>query len=51
MECGGLKENGPHREGHYKEAWPVGVGVTLLEEVCHCGGWVLRSSMLKLYPV
>ena len=29
----GLKENVPHR--HYKELWPLRVGVALLEEVCH----------------
>ena len=54
--CGGLNRHGFHRPGF--ECWAigndtirrcvVGVGVTLLEEVCHCGGrlWGLRSSSL-----
>jgi hypothetical protein len=29
----------------------VGVGVALLEEMCHCGGWALSSPMLKLCPM
>lgn len=45
--CGGLKANGPHREGHYYGCDFVGVSMTLSEEVYHCGGrpWgILRSS-------
>ena len=34
---GGLKENGFHREWHYWEVWLFGVGVSLMEEVCHYG--------------
>ena len=26
----------------------IGVGVAMLEEVCHCGGWALRSVILKV---
>ena len=44
MGCGGLNRYGPHRL-MYLNAWPtisrcglVGVGVILLEEVCHCAG-------------
>ena len=29
----------------------VGVGVALLEEVCHGGGWVLRSHMVRSHLV
>ena len=36
--CGGLNVTGSHREWHYRECGFVGVGVALLEEVCHCGG-------------
>jgi hypothetical protein len=29
----------------------VGVGVALLEEVCHCGVWTARSSMPKVHTM
>jgi hypothetical protein len=37
---GGLKENGLHRptrSGTIRTCGLVGIGVALLEEVCHCG--------------
>jgi hypothetical protein len=57
VKCGGLNRYGPHRL-LYLDAWPigsgtirrcglVGVGVTLFDEVCHCG-WTMRFQMLKL---
>ena len=42
VECGGLKENDPHRMYVF-----VVVGMALLEEVCHSGD----GHMLKLCPV
>ena len=55
--CGGLNRFGSHRF-MCLNAWPigsgtirrcglVGVGVALMEKVCHCG-FALRSAMLKL---
>ena len=40
MECGGLKENGPHRvteSGTISWYNLAGVGVTFVEEVCYRG--------------
>ena len=44
MEYGGLNRYGPHRficlammSGTIRRHGIVGVGVVLLEEVCHCG--------------
>jgi hypothetical protein len=59
--CGGLNRNGPHRL-KCLNSWPTGngtirrcglggVGVALLEEVCHCGGGALKCHMRKLHPV
>jgi hypothetical protein len=54
MLCyGGLNENGPpktHKKWHYWRCGPVGVGVALLEEVCHWGR-ALRLQKLKAGPV
>jgi hypothetical protein len=36
VECGGLKMLGPGR-GTIRKCGLVGGGMTLLEEVCHCG--------------
>jgi hypothetical protein len=47
--CGGLNEKcspQTHREWSYWRCGLVGVGVTLLEEMCHWG-WALRSQMIK----
>ena len=44
LVCGGLNENGPHRligSGTVGRFGLIGIGVTLLEEVCQ-GGWALR---------
>jgi hypothetical protein len=59
--CGGLNKYGPHRlmclnawliwSGTIRTCDLVGVGVALLEKVCHCGSRALRSPMLKLCPV
>ena len=38
--CGALSVTGPHNltgSGSIRSCGFVGVGVTLLEEVCHCG--------------
>jgi len=37
--CGGLKMLGPGT-GTVRRCGLVGVGVALLEEVCHCGGGI-----------
>ena len=42
--CGGLNKNGPYRpvgSGTIRRCGLVGIGVALLEEVCH-RGWALR---------
>ena len=33
----GLKENDPKRSGTIRRCDLVGIGMALLEEVCHCG--------------
>jgi hypothetical protein len=59
--CSTLNRYGPHRFMCW-DAWPisfgtirryglVGVGMALLEKVCHCGGHTSRSPMIKLCPV
>jgi hypothetical protein len=47
MECGGLYILGPG-SGTIWNLGPVEVGVALLKEVCHCGGGLSISYMLKL---
>lgn len=44
---------GPHGLMCLNGPWEVTLtgGVTLLEEVCHCGRQASRSPMLKLHPV
>ena len=52
-QCGGLNKNVPHRlmeSGTIKKSGFVGVGVALLEEVCHWE-WALGFQMLKPGPV
>ena len=59
--CGDLNRFAPH-SCMYLNAWPtesgtirrcglVGIGVTLLKEVCYCVGWLCCLLVLKLYPV
>ena len=41
MEAGSLNVTGPHKligSGTISRCGFAGVGVTLLEQVCHCGG-------------
>ena len=44
--CGALYILGPE-SGTIRRCGLVGVGVTLFDEVCHCG-WTMRFQMLKL---
>ena len=40
VECGSLNENGTHGllgNGTVRRCGLIGVGVALLEELCHCG--------------
>jgi hypothetical protein len=51
--CCGLNKNGSHRpigSGTLRRCGLMGVGVALLEEVCHWG-WALRFQILKPSPV
>lgn len=47
----GFEENFPQGEWHYQEGWSFGVGVALLDEVCHSGKEHRKSPMFKLHPV
>ena len=38
VECGSLKEMSPKGSNTIKSCGLVGVGMILLEEMCHCGG-------------
>lgn len=52
-ECGGLGGKGPHvliGSVTFSRCDFFGVGVTLLEEVCHCG-WALGFQKPKPGPV
>ena len=49
--CGGLKENALPGSGTFRRCGFVGVGVALLEEVCHGWGQALRFLMVKLCSV
>ena len=58
--CGGLNRNGPNRlmcltawpigSGTIRRCGLVGVGVTLLQEVCHCGGGLWGLTYTQAMP-
>lgn len=49
-DCCGLNKVGPIGSGTARKYGLVGVGVTLLEELCHCGGGVLKFQISRLAP-
>lgn len=53
-QCGSLNAFGSHKfieSGVIRGCDFVGVGVNLLEKVGHCGGWVLKSLLLKIHSL
>lgn len=49
--CSALKKKKKDPQRAIRKSGLIGVGVTLLREVSHCGGWARQVPLLKLHSV